>query len=112
MKYLQFNNDGAIVGRFDSAVHGDSIPADAEKVTDEIFVRTMDESYGKWVRGESGYVQVEPAEVTRQKVLGQIIELEARQPRAVREFLLDIDGAKDRLQAIDSQIAELRKQLR
>lgn len=41
----------------------------------------------------------------------RINQLEARQPRALRELALGLPGALERLQDIDNQIAELRKAL-
>jgi hypothetical protein len=41
----------------------------------------------------------------------RIAQLEASQHRAVREAALNLEGAIERLKAIDAEIAELRKQL-
>ncbi|WP_334157927.1 hypothetical protein [Oryzomicrobium sp.] len=44
-------------------------------------------------------------------LLEQIAELEARQARPLRELALGIDGARERLLALDNQISALRGQL-
>jgi hypothetical protein len=51
------------------------------------------------------------AAVRRAMVVAQIADLEARQARAIREAALDQPGARARLQDIDNQIAQLRKDL-
>jgi hypothetical protein len=48
IKFIQFDGAGKLVGRFDSAVHGTAIPADATEVSDELFVRTFNEADGVW----------------------------------------------------------------
>jgi hypothetical protein len=47
-KFIHFDEAGNLIGRFDSAVHGASIPADAVEVGDELFVRTFNETDGLW----------------------------------------------------------------
>ncbi len=44
-------------------------------------------------------------------ILTQISVIEAKQPRALREVALGMDGAIDRLKAIDDEISALRAQL-
>lgn len=41
----------------------------------------------------------------------QILELETKQQRALREFILGIDGSEDRLRNIDNEIINLRNKL-
>ncbi len=47
-------------------------------------------------------------QAARAQALRSIASLEASQARTLREFALGVDGAKDRLHAIDQQIAGLR----
>ena len=47
-KFIHFDETGNLIGRFDSTVHGASIPADAVEVGDELFVRTFNEADGVW----------------------------------------------------------------
>lgn len=44
-------------------------------------------------------------------IYAQIATIEAKQPRAIREAMLSMDGAMERLLDIEDQIADLRKQL-
>ena len=46
-----------------------------------------------------------------ENVKAQITELEAKQPRALREFALGYEGAQSRLQNIEAQISQLRAML-
>ena len=45
------------------------------------------------------------------KIKEQIVKLESKQPRALREFALGQFGAEFRLKAIDDEISQLRTQL-
>lgn len=47
-KFIHFDAAGSLIGRFDSAVHGEAIPADAVEVEDGLFVRTFNETDGLW----------------------------------------------------------------
>lgn len=53
------------------------------------------------------------AENNRNSILNKIAELEAQQLRPLRELMIDSTNqfAKSKLESIDAQIAELRKQL-
>ena len=53
------------------------------------------------------------AENNRNFILNKIAELEAQQLRPLRELMIDSTNqfAKSKLESIDAQIAELRKQL-
>lgn len=53
------------------------------------------------------------AENNRNSILNKISELEAQQLRPLRELMIDSTNqfAKSKLESIDAQIAELRKQL-
>ena len=46
-----------------------------------------------------------------ENVKAQITELEAKQPRALREFALGYEDAQSRLQNIEAQISQLRAML-
>lgn len=56
-------------------------------------------------------VMFSAAERRRLHAQALIEGLEAKQPRALRELALGYDGAKERLDAIDAQIAALRADL-
>jgi hypothetical protein len=47
----------------------------------------------------------------RRAALQQIAQLEVKQPRIIREMMLKITGAFERLQDIENQIIELRRNL-
>lgn len=61
----------------------------------------------RWRLTEQAKTRVERIEQARTRILN----LESGQHRAIRETMLGYDGAKNRLQAIDDEIAQLRKQL-
>ncbi|EZP27194.1 phage tail assembly chaperone [Pseudomonas sp. RIT288] len=47
MKYIHFDAQGELLGRYDSAIHL-QIPAGAVEISDELFLRTIDERDGIW----------------------------------------------------------------
>ncbi|HET8685171.1 MAG TPA: hypothetical protein VFM18_00745 [Methanosarcina sp.] len=52
------------------------------------------------------------AEQNNAEIYAKIAELEAKQPRALREAALGYDGATDRLKSIDDEISALRAELK
>lgn len=46
-KFILFTN-GILTARYDVAIHGDNIPADAVPVADELFFQTINETDGVW----------------------------------------------------------------
>lgn len=58
-KFILFGESGGLIGRFDSAVHGENIPGDAIQVGADLFVRTINETDGVW-RLVDGEVVKEP----------------------------------------------------
>lgn len=52
-----------------------------------------------------------PTYTNNDRIRYRIAQLEAKQPRAVREYLLGDPSALPRLQALDNQITALRAQL-
>lgn len=46
-KHILFTN-GTLSARYDSAIHGENIPADAIEVSDELFNQTINENDGIW----------------------------------------------------------------
>ena len=54
MKFIEFDAEGNVVARYDSAVHGDGVPKGAVEVSDEVFTRSIAERDGVWrkVSGE------------------------------------------------------------
>lgn len=141
MKYCVFNLEtGIITARYDTALRdlknqvgaGEGIyPGDADPLRERI----------RWIRDDEFEIvdcenektddgSIWDVDIGRrlsleeqnarndQRIRRQISEIEAKQIRAMREFALkpserDQDGktAKDRLQAIDDEIASLRAQL-
>ena len=65
----------------------------------------------QWEIRDRRLTNEEAAARVREETIAAITQLEAKQPRAVREMLLGIEGAKERLQALDDEIAALRAQL-
>lgn len=60
------------------------------------------------------YIQAETFlqnKIHNNQILEQIIKLELKQPRAIREFVLNVEGSLGRLQDLENQIATLRGQL-
>lgn len=61
MKYIQFDSPGDIVARFDSEIHGDTVPKIAVKVSDEMFWKTIRETDGVWkLDRSSGKIEKHP----------------------------------------------------
>lgn len=61
MKYLTFNADGTLLGRYMSAINGANIPEDAVEVSDDIYRRSNSEIDGVW-RNVDGVVSKHPFE--------------------------------------------------
>jgi hypothetical protein len=72
-KFILFDESGILVTRYDSAVHGDAIPAEAVQVSDEQFFQTINETDGLWtITNEGDVVKVpfpDPPAPTLQQVL-------------------------------------------
>lgn len=84
-----------------------------EFLVQDDWVEISDEEVG-FINGE--YISLpkthEQIEAQRKSaILAQIAAIETKQPRALREVALGIDGAVDRLRAIDDEISALRAQL-
>ncbi|WP_116254548.1 tail fiber assembly protein [Pseudomonas sp. OV221] len=47
MKYIDFDAQGELLGRYDSAIHT-QMPATALEISDELFLRTIEERDGIW----------------------------------------------------------------
>ncbi|MDT3310670.1 tail fiber assembly protein [Pseudomonas sp. rhizo66] len=47
MKYIDFDAQGELLGRYDSAIHT-QMPATAVEISDELFLRTIEERDGIW----------------------------------------------------------------
>lgn len=50
-KFVEFDANGVLCARYDSAVHGSGIPSGAVEVSDKAFRRSIIETDGIWVRG-------------------------------------------------------------
>lgn len=61
----------------------------------------------RWVLSTSAQQKV----TARTAALARIAQLEAAQPRALRELALGYENAKARVEAIDAEITSLRKEL-
>jgi len=48
MKFILFGDDGVMVARYDSKIHGDDIPSGAVDVSDDLFFQTISENDGVW----------------------------------------------------------------
>lgn len=48
MKYMVFDSSNRLVARYDSDIHGKSIPEGALEVPDSLFRRTIEENDGAW----------------------------------------------------------------
>lgn len=58
-KYILFTN-GVLSARYDSAIHGDNIPAEAIEVDDVLFFQTINETDGQWTLNADGSITKEP----------------------------------------------------
>ncbi|PRB55364.1 hypothetical protein CQ009_15695 [Pseudomonas sp. MYb2] len=47
MKYIDFDAQGELLGRYDSTIHT-RVPATAVEISDELFLRTIEERDGIW----------------------------------------------------------------
>ncbi|UVM49362.1 DUF4376 domain-containing protein [Pseudomonas sp. B21-015] len=63
-KYATFNEAGHLVGRYDSAIHGDNVPANAIRLSDELFYQTISDGGGIWALLDGEVVQVPPLEAS------------------------------------------------
>ena len=80
----------------------------------EDYVPPAPDEHHAWNEEQKRWVlkpAVQEARAKRVQALTQIAQLEARQPRALREMALGHEGATQRLQAIEDQIASLRQLL-
>lgn len=98
-------------GFYDSQFHGENIPGDAIRISDDLYTSLMEQhSAGlKIVQGSDGFpVAQEMSSNDRIKL--QIINIEQQQTdRRIREAALGIDNGW--LAALDAEIAQLRAQL-
>jgi len=119
-KYILFNDENKLVARYDSDINN-NIPTSALPVSDEIFFRTIRENDGIWALEGSDIVKLpipEPTieqqkELVEKRLKSQIVTLESKQPRALRELALNPNDsvAKVRLQDIESEITTLRSEI-
>jgi hypothetical protein len=58
-KFILFTN-GVLSARYDSAIHGDSIPVEAVEVDDALFFQTINEPDGQWTLNADGSIAKEP----------------------------------------------------
>lgn len=73
-KFILFVN-GVLAARYDSAIHGDAIPAEAKPVSDALFLQTINETDGIWTLHADDSITKEPfppktlAELKQDKLL-------------------------------------------
>ena len=61
MKYMVFDSSNRLVARYDSDIHGKSIPDGALEVPDALFRRTIEENDGAWMLdASSGEIEKRP----------------------------------------------------
>lgn len=115
MKKAHIDENNKIVGWYDSEIHSD-IPTPNVEVSDEQWQIAIDNGHNKV--NADGTTELDDfrtkEEIVAQRksdILAQIAAIETKQPRALREVALGMDGAVDRLRAIDDEISALRTQL-
>lgn len=60
-KFICFNDEGRLVARYDTLINGDAIPKDAVEVDDELFLSTIHQMDGVWMRDSaSGLIEKHP----------------------------------------------------
>ncbi len=86
MKYIDFDASGELLGRYDSAIHA-QIPATAVEISDELFLRTIEERDGLWKWTEGKVTKHSLANAT------QLVESERRASALARrdELLAEAD---------------------
>lgn len=73
MKYILVNDNGTLA-RYDSAIHGNKIPADAMEVSDEFYFQTIQQNDGFWIVDAQGKISKRtdngpsPEQIEAQKV--------------------------------------------
>lgn len=72
-KHILFTN-GILAARYDVAIHGDAIPADAVPVTDELFFQTINEQDGIWKLVDGEIVKSPFPEPSQEEILAQAVE--------------------------------------
>lgn len=60
MKFITFDENGELNGRYDTEVHGDAIPESAVEVSDELFDATISEIGGIWKIDAQGVIALVP----------------------------------------------------
>lgn len=82
------------------------------------FIEVDDDVVCGMIRTLNGFIipektEEELKEIQKQNILNQILDLEQQQSRPLRELMIDSTNqfAKSKIESIDTQIAELRKQL-
>ena len=56
-KYILFTN-GVLSARYDSEIHGENIPSGAFKVSEELFLQTINENDGIWSLAKGNVVKL------------------------------------------------------
>ncbi|MEE9679548.1 tail fiber assembly protein [Pseudomonas moraviensis] len=100
MKYIDFDAQGELLGRYDSAIHT-QMPATAVEISDELFLRTIEECDGiwKWTDGK----------VTKHVLpnASQLVESEQRASALARRDELLAEADQQTVGMADAYIAGL-----
>ena len=72
-KFILFTN-GILAARYDVAIHGDNIPADAVPVTEELFFQTINETDGIWALVDGEIIKQPLPEPSQEEALAQAVE--------------------------------------
>lgn len=100
MKYIDFDAVGELLGRYDSAIHV-QIPASAVEISDELFLRTIEERDGIW-RYTDGKVSKHPLPNA-----SNIVETELRAAAMARRDELLAEADQQTVGMADAYIAGL-----
>ena len=82
-KHILFTN-GVLSARYDSAIHGNNIPAEAVEVDDALFFRTINENDGQWSLVKGKIVKLPFPEPTPK-------QLQSQKNAEARAYLLSTD---------------------
>lgn len=88
-KFVVFDESGALCARYDSAVHGSTLPPGAVEVSDKEFKRSIVETDGIWSRGSDGGLVKRPFDPPKIDELkaAKLAEVDAAFELALGEFM-------------------------
>ncbi|MFW9080376.1 phage tail assembly chaperone [Pseudomonas sp. P2757] len=100
MRYIDFDAQGELLGRYDATLHT-QIPASAMEISDELFIRTIEERDGIW-RLTEGKVIKHPLPNT-----AQMLDTELKSAVLTRRDLLLTEADQQTVGMADAYIAGL-----